>query len=199
MCYFSVISESEQKQLKPKKTDVYFGAFGLFAILICQLIASAFAPGHVQDTGLFRAWTAFAGDHHVWEYYTTELYVDYPPVYLYVLYGIGKLTGLLGISPDTGLYLACIRSIPILFDALTTVFVYRLAEKQVGQNKALVLAALCAVNPAHILNSTVWGQVDSVTTLLAAIMLLCLYKKQVCRPSIRLSMSCSHKFLQTLR
>ncbi len=178
MCYFSVICESDKQQLKPKKSDVHAGAAFLCLLVFGQMVASAYTAGHAQDAGLFRAWTAFANDHHVWEYYTTELYVDYPPVYLYVLYAMGQLTKLLGIDPGSGLYMAFVRSIPILFDGLMAVFVYRLAESRVGQNRALAVAALCAVNPAQILNSTVWGQVDSVTSLLAAVMLLFLYKRE---------------------
>ncbi len=178
MCYFSVICETEKRQLKPKKSDVTMGAVCLGLLLLGQFVVACYAPGHVQDTGLFRAWAAFAQDHPVWEYYATELYVDYPPVYLYVLYFLGKLGQLLGIDTMSGLYLGLIRSVPILFDGLTVLLVYRLAQPRIGQNKALAVAALCAVNPAHILNSSIWGQVDSVTTLLAALMLLFLYRRE---------------------
>ncbi|MBQ2696225.1 MAG: glycosyltransferase family 39 protein [Clostridia bacterium] len=147
-------------------------------LLLLQFVLSGISRGHVQDTGLFRAWTAFAEDHQLREYYTTELYVDYPPVYLYVLFTLGKLLKFLNISPDTGLYLACIRSIPIFFDGLTAFFVYKIGQNRIGQTKALVLALLCAVNPAQMLNSTIWGQIDSVVTFFTAIMLIMLQKKQ---------------------
>ncbi len=176
--YQYVFKEPVTDRSVQKQSYSVSAGLGLLALLFLQSVASGLFPGHVQDTSLFRAWTAFANDHPVWEYYTTELYVDYPPVYLYVLYAIGKLTKWVGISPTSGVYLACIRSIPIIFDGLSALFVYVLALPRLGQKKAIAAGALCALCPIGIFNSTVWGQVDSVTTLLSAIMLLLLYRKR---------------------
>ncbi len=177
-CYGTVFREPATGPLQQKNRLPQAAVLGLFLLFVVQLVLSGRSPGHVQDTSLFRAWTAFANDHSIREYYTTTLYVDYPPVYLYILYVIGKLTALLDVAPASPMYLVCIRSVPILFDGLSALLVYRLAEQKLGQKKALAAAFLCAVNPARILNSSVWGQVDSVTTLLTAVMLLLLYKKK---------------------
>ncbi|MBE7048810.1 MAG: phospholipid carrier-dependent glycosyltransferase [Ruminococcaceae bacterium] len=176
--YFRTIcSPQEDLRTYGAHTSVLAGC-GLIGLFILQLVITGFMPGHIQDTGLFRAWTAFANEHSLWEYYTTELYVDYPPVYLYVLYGIGKLTKLLGIVPTSGLYIVFVRSIPILFDGLTTLCIYVMAKSVIGEKKALVIAFLSAVNPTNILNSTLWGQVDSITAFMVTAMLLLLYKKK---------------------
>ncbi len=178
LCYaFGLRNDANIGQCENKKITMVAGS-SLLGLLLLQVALSGLFPGHLQDTGLFRAWTAFAENHRLREYYTSEVYVDYPPVYLYVLFTLGKLLKLLGVPAESGAYLACIRSIPILFDALTVLFVYHLTQKHLGQKKALVVAVLCALNPAKILNSTVWGQVDSVTALLAAVMLLSLYKRR---------------------
>ena len=178
LCYTFVLCKPLPCELRyNKKLDFIAGPM-LLGLLLLQFAVSGLAPGHVQDTGLFRAWTAFAEAHPVWEYYKTELYVDYPPVYLYILYGLGKLLSLLHVDPASGLYLACIRSIPIVFDGLSTLLIYKIACRRLGQKKALAAALLCAINPARIVNSTIWGQVDSVTTFTTAVMLLALYKKK---------------------
>jgi len=178
LCYTFVFRKTSATELRYGKEMSYVAGLSLLGLLLLQFVLSGISRGHVQDTGLFRAWTAFAEDHQLRDYYTTELYVDYPPVYLYVLFALGKLLKFLNISPDTGLYLACIRSIPIFFDGLTAFFVYKIGQNRIGQTKALALAFLCAVNPAQILNSTIWGQVDSVVTFFTAIMLIMLQKRQ---------------------
>lgn len=156
----------------------YIGVFGLCAVFVLQLCVTAFMPGHVQDSSLFRLWTSMAEEHPIWEYYTTDAYVDYPPVYLYVLFAVGKLAKLFGVDSQSAYYMVCVRFVPILFDALTTLCLYGFARERVGEQKAFLPAFLSAVNPAKLLNSTVWGQIDSVTSFMAAAMLLLLYKKQ---------------------
>lgn len=150
----------------------------LLVLLILQLVITWNLPGHIQDTGLFRAWAAFGDQHAVWEYYTTDLYVDYPPVYLYVLYLIGLVAKVFGVSYDSNGFIVMVRSIPIIFDGITSLFIYRFSKGFVGEKKALLLAVLSAVNPLNILNSTLWGQIDSVTGLMVAVMLIFLYKKK---------------------
>ncbi len=179
ICYFSVFKESEPaKRVKRRSKAPQVGALGLLGLFVLQLCITGTMPGHVQDTALFRLWTSMAEKHHIWEYYTTADYVDYPPVYLYLLFTVGKLAKLFGVDSQSALYLVCIRSIPIFFDALTSLCLYVFARQRVGEKKALLLAFLSAVNPSNIINSTVWGQVDSVTSFMAAAMLLLLYKKQ---------------------
>ena len=90
-CYKFIICEPATDRPLTGRGVPALAGLGLLALLFFQSVASGFFPGHVQDTGLFRAWASFAEDHAVREYYTTDLYVDYPPVYLYVLYALGTL------------------------------------------------------------------------------------------------------------
>jgi len=178
LCYFSVLSEEKNKGLRHKSRTIYSAAIGLCGLFVVQLVLAATIPGHKQDIGLFTQWAAFSESHPIWEYYTTELYVDYPPVYLYVLYLVGSLARLFRIPSDSAQYLSFIKFVPILFDAMTTIFIFRFARSRLGDKKALALAFLSAVNPMNIVNSTIWGQVDSVTTLLCVLMLLFLYQRK---------------------
>lgn len=50
--------------------------------------------------------------------------------------------------------------------------VYRLLRRSLGENVAALLSLLYVLNPAAILNSAAWGQVDSVLTLLLLITLI---------------------------
>lgn len=180
LVYFSTIkTETKPSELGRKfaAKDYLPYALGLLAIFVVQLFAAQILPGHKQDAGLFRAWTSFGNEHHIWEFYKTDLYVDYPPVYLYILFGIGKVAKLFGVAPDSAAYLSFIKFIPILCDAITSIFIFQFARDKVGVRKAAALAFLSAINPANILNSTVWGQVDSFVTLLMLVMLFSLYNR----------------------
>lgn len=177
LCYFSVLCESKSHNFK-NNHSLYPAAVCLCGLFVVQLVVAQLVPGHVQDMGLFTSWASFSDEHAVWEYYTTDLYVDYPPVYLYVLYAVGSVARWFGVAPDSGMYLAFVKFVPILFDALTTAFVFRFSRDYIGDKKALMIAFFSAVNPMNILNSTIWGQVDSVTTFMVAAMLIALYKKR---------------------
>ncbi len=171
------LSHKDVFYVKDRKADVMF-AVGLLLLFLVKFYMAYVLPGHVQDTGLFRAWAAFGEHHSLSEFYKTELYVDYPPVYLYVLFFLGKLLSGLGVSSDGALYMAFVKCVPMLFDALSCLFFYGFCKKRMGAFSALVFTGFLAFSPAAILNSAVWGQIDSVTTLLSLLMLLALSEKR---------------------
>lgn len=179
LAYFSVMKDDGGKSLK-KKTNKSYTEFyvTLGVIFLLQLFFTQYSKGYIQDTGLFRLWTSYGERYKIWEYYTTENYVDYPPVYLCVLYTVGKIASLFGVESNTNLYLCFIRFVPILFDMICSIFIFKFGKDEIGDKNAMTLALLSAVNPANIFNSTVWGQVDSVVTMILVVMLLCLYKKK---------------------
>ena len=47
--------------------------------------------------------------------------------------------------------------------------VYRFSEKRLGSRAALLLCAFYAFNPAVLVDSAAWGQIDSVLTLLLVV------------------------------
>lgn len=182
LAYFSDIKTPLcQKDINDKKLtspEYMKYAAALFAVFAVQLVMACVFEGHKNDIALFKLWTSFGDEHKVWEYYTTEHYVDYPPVYLYILFTMGKIASILGINKDEKIYLAVIKFVPILCDALTTIFVFKFAKNKIGEKKAFTLAWISALNPAFISNSTVWGQVDSFATLIVLALVFALYNKK---------------------
>lgn len=179
LTYFSGIKDSGEKTLKNKEVKSYIPFYVTLGIIfLIQLISTQFSIGYIQDTGLFRLWTSYGEKYKIWEYYTTENYVDYPPVYLCILYTVGKIASLFGVESSSNLYLCFIRFVPILFDMLSSLFIFKFAKDKIGDKNAITLALLSAVNPINIFNSTVWGQVDSVVTMILVGILIALYKKK---------------------
>lgn len=136
----------------------------LGATVAIRLVLAATTKGYAVDVGTFSAWAAHAAEG-LTSFYSPGYFADYPPGYLYVLWGIGKVRLLLNLGFDTPAFLVLLKLPAILADAATVWVLHRLARRYSPDPEALALAALYAFNPAVILDSAVWGQVDGVLTL----------------------------------
>lgn len=134
------------------------------AALLVRVVLAATTRGYQADIATFSAWAVHAADGLA-SFYAPGYFADYPPGYIYVLWLVGKLRSALDL-PFDGPYFSTLLKFPaILADALTVWLFYRLAQRQESAVPPLALAALYAFNPAVILDSSIWGQVDGVLTL----------------------------------
>ena len=145
----------------------------LFTLAFTVRIAAAgLSHGFDNDTACFAAWADrmfLLGPGH---FYSPDFFADYPPGYLYLLYPVGALRALLGIGYYSTAHLILLRLPAILCDLGCGFLLYREAAKRLPGPGPLFLCAAYLLNPAVLLNSSVWGQADSVYTLL--LLLLCL-------------------------
>ena len=141
---------------------------GLFCILffglMLRIVLSGLFLGYPHDISCFTGWSMLLYEDGLSNFYVNEAtFTDYPPGYMYVLYGLGALRSLLGISPEAGVFVMLIKMPAIIFDLAATAFLYK---------KFNVKAALFyCFNPAILINSAVWGQVDAIYTFLILISL----------------------------
>ncbi len=130
------------------------------------------ASGWERDGYWFVTWMRTAVEHGV-SRISEIVWCDYPPGYLYVLKGTGLLwMALTGQPiPADGTLAArfLIKLVPALADLVTAWVLYRLAAPRLSRLAALVVLAAYAYNPALLFNSVVWGQVDSVVSLLVLV------------------------------
>lgn len=153
--------------------------FFLFAAgFLVRLFAAAFSSGHYYDVACFSAWA-----DRMWEvgpahFYTPEIFTDYPPGYMYILYLIGGLRSLFKLSSDTAGGLILIKLPALLCDLGIGWILWKEARKKEDTLQALCLTAAFLFNPFVILNSAVWAQVDSVLTLFILWMVLSLVKQK---------------------
>jgi dolichyl-phosphate-mannose-protein mannosyltransferase len=146
------------------------------ALLVHLLLMPA--PGWERDGYWFVTWMRTAVEHGV-SRVAEIVWCDYPPGYLYVLKGTGLLwIALTGLPiPSDGALAArfLIKLVPALADLTTAWVLYRMAVPRVSRAAALVILAAYAYNPAMLFDSAVWGQVDSVLSLLvlAAVWAVC--------------------------
>lgn len=132
--------------------------------------------GYEPDVQTFKAWAQLAYTEGLPHLYETDVFLDYPPGYMYVLYILAAIQDLFGLDWNGSAMLILIKLPAMLADVLTGYLIYRIANKYMSALPALGLAALYVFNPAVLINSSVWGQVDSVFMLAIAGYLLLLQR-----------------------
>lgn len=143
--------------------------------MIWRIWAAVRFPGFTADVGCFTAW-ASAAAKDLSNFYTSGMFADYPPAYMYVLWLVGKIA----VWGQWSNHLSWLVRIPsILADLATAWMIYRYARKYMSERTALFLAAAYTFNPAVLINAAYWGQVDSFFTLLVVCALLCLHSHRL--------------------
>ncbi len=143
------------------------GLVVLFAVGLAVRLAFAHGEGHVFDMILFRRWAERFADHGPWTFYPQpgeDFFVDYPPGYLYLLWGVVRLARFLGWEALPTYLL----KLPAIIADLGLAFgVMRLAERLTPRVRGIRALAAAAVllNPSVIFVSAVWGQVEAVAGL----------------------------------
>ncbi|MBF0521135.1 MAG: hypothetical protein HQK92_15605 [Nitrospirae bacterium] len=142
----------------------------LFATaLTVRILAAFYIEGYPFDIELFKKWAVYIGQKGIANYYSGEIFADYPPVYVYIIYVIQLLGRIFSIVPDSRLFFVVLKLPAITTDILCAFIIYKTSKQNgLDQSMSVVLSALFLFNPAIIVNSSVWGQVDSVFTLALA-------------------------------
>lgn len=162
---------------RPKEAGTFsnprFPLILLFLAALClRLVAAGLSKGFDADTACFAAWADRIFQIGPGSFYSPDVFTDYPPGYMYLLYPIGALRSLLHLGYYSVPHLILIKLPAILCDLGCGWLIWREAGKKCTTSQALLLCTAYLFNPAVILNSSVWGQVDSVFTF--ALVCLCL-------------------------
>jgi Gpi18-like mannosyltransferase len=138
--------------------------------VMARLILSLLLVGHDTDLGCFLAWSQTVARTGFSGFYTSGVFADYTPGYMYVLWLLGLIPKLTGLSYGGWLYIFIIKLPAIACDLISAYLIYKLAKPRFGERVALGLLTLFALNPVAMFISGGWGQIDSIVALL---MLLC--------------------------
>lgn len=154
------------------------GSFiALFALaFLMRVTAAALSKGFGSDTACFAAWAERLCETGPGEFYSPELFSDYPPGYLYLLWLTGGIRRIFGIGYYSAAHLILLKLPSIFADMACGVLLCREAMGRLSGRHAFFLCAAYLFNPAIVLNSSVWGQVDSLPALFALIMYLSLIR-----------------------
>lgn len=158
-----------------KARDFALWAGGLFlAALVMRLLMGYYSEGFSVDIGTFKSWAYTTNQVGFGEIYQQDIFLDYPPGYLYVLVLLEKLRGVWGLTIEGQAYTLVMKLPSIAADLLCAGVLLWLGKKKLGELSALLAAAAYLFCPAVFVNSAQWGQADSFCTmiLLASVLLL---------------------------
>ncbi|MBO5335970.1 MAG: glycosyltransferase family 39 protein [Lachnospiraceae bacterium] len=150
-----------------------FLIFLFSAGLILRMLLAWFNMGFPNDTACFAGWADRMFQTGPVGFYTSDMFTDYPPGFMYILYLVGAITSFFKLPQYSGAHLLLLKFPAILCDMLCAYVLYRVGTKHKLPCPAWLLSAAYLFNPAILLNSSVWGQADSVYTL--SVVLLCLF------------------------
>jgi dolichyl-phosphate-mannose--protein O-mannosyl transferase len=143
------------------------GVLLALGLLLRLIIAYVFLPGSGfgVDIGSFSAWAIELARNGPWSIYERPIFIDYTPGYLYVLWALGL------VGTATGIDVGQLIKLPaIAADLGLAVAVFALAaDLGASRRAALVAAATVLFVPVTWFNNAVWGQVDSVGTLVLVV------------------------------
>lgn len=178
--YFKSIQYNQsglKQQSKISGKGLIFTFLGV--ALLLRLILSAVTSGHGSDMSCFKAWSNMIFERGFGNFYSSPEFTDYPPGYMYVLYILGGIRKALNLSFDSGMCIMLYKLPAVLCDIVSGYYIYKIASKHFNQKGAALCSAAYIFNPAIIINSAIWGQVDSVFTLAVILMCYLVSEKQL--------------------
>ena len=133
--------------------------------LAVRVVLALTVRGYPNDMSCFEAWADRMFQTGPFRFYVEGYFCDYPPGYMLLLWPVGALRALFGLTGDaTGGWLL-VKLYPIACDFLCALAFYRFAGKRLGSGAAMTLSLVFLFNPACVVDSAMWGQIDSVLTL----------------------------------
>lgn len=169
------------KKIKVNAIDFKFLLSGIFIIgILLRIYSGLLIDGQPFDINIYKRWAAAAANN-LFSVYSNQSSIDYPPVYIYVLAVIGKLSSI----PIFSKYYYLLLKLPsILADIASAYLIYRISNKHISKELGLILSAFYIFNPAVLINSTIWGQADSFFTFIVIIAVFLLSEKKLIFSSV---------------
>jgi dolichyl-phosphate-mannose-protein mannosyltransferase len=156
----------------------------LFLALIVRIWIAVKIRGFQVDIQTFILWADRAVEHGFSGFYQEGVFTDYPPGYIYILYILGSIKALFSWGLDSVSTRLLFKSPAIIADLITAFMIYRIGKAKVGAEIAAGLSMLYAFNPAIIINSAAWGQVDASFTLALILSIIYVSEKRLERASV---------------
>jgi Gpi18-like mannosyltransferase len=153
----------------------------LFCVgFLLRIVLGISLGGYSSDLNLFQSWANSAVNNFS-QFYSGRGSSDYPPLYIYVLYVVGKIASINTLSS----YQTILLKLPsILADMGTAFLLSKLARKYLSAELSILVAAFYIFNPAVFVNSAIWGQVDSFFTLIVLTGIVLLTEQKIMWSSV---------------
>ena len=127
-------------------------------------IVTALLSNNRLDVAEYHRWAMSLQDG-LTTAYNHMPYLDYPPLYIPVLFLKGAIINALALSEPQAFFL--LKSTTMLVDIAACLLLYVLISKRSGLKIALIASLTYAFSPAVLMNSAWWGQTDGQIMFLA--------------------------------
>jgi Gpi18-like mannosyltransferase len=166
------VKDKQMDKAGKRKLKMYLYIIFSFGLLI-RLYFAITTKGHPIDMGDFKYWALLAANNFT-HFYNSKAFTDYPPLYIYILFIIGKITIIFKLASNIMAFNLLIKLPSILADLITAYLLIKLSNKFITQKWGVIIASIYILNPVIIFNSSIWGQIDSlfVMFIISAILLL---------------------------
>jgi len=172
-------------QKKSKLEDRMFTGNGLkltMVITFAFMVAFKYYVGSLgtdlgSDIGAYINWTESLATQGI-RYFYSNTNCIYPCGYMYVLWAVGKLAVLFNVAFDSLAFNLMLKTPVIITEILTALLAYHIAKKRLGEKNAAIISFVMLMNPAVIINTSSWGQMDAVYMLAIVFALYLLEQKR---------------------
>lgn len=148
--------------------------------LVIKLILAGHYEGHKTDMNCFLGWADMIYDNGISNFYHLDAFTDYPPGYMAILWVVEAISRLFSIESYTVAARVMTKLVPILADLGAGYVIWRMAKEKFSEGSSCLLAGLYVLSPIVLMDSSVWGQTDSVFTLCVLLTgWLCMKKKRI--------------------
>ena len=143
---------------------------------IFRLMISMMTPYRI-DMGGYVAWSRYLAQNGPAGLYG-DFHIVYAPFYMYFLWLTGGICKLFSLSASFQAY--AIKLWAVGFEFLGGFLLFKIAEKFNRPKQGLYMALFYVMNPGVFMNSSIWGQFDSIpaTMLLGVLYLFQSYSKE---------------------
>lgn len=149
--------------------------------LLLRMILAVKVFGYGFDIIFFSDWSARMIEYGPSGFYTTDMLTDYPPLYMYVLYIIGRVRAHFHIAQFSAMDLLMLKSPAICCDILCSFLLYWESRKsaKLSEIQSICIMSAYLFHPVVLLDSACWGQVDSLLALFIVVLCICLKNRQL--------------------
>lgn len=176
--------------LTRRRSRWFLAVLMVFAALVRLMVA--YITVHYFDLSFYVDWsTGVTNDFY--GAYNNIGNLDYPPLFLFPLFLTGKVLGVGAVRAFDPYMMLAHKGWQVLFDLAGILLLYRVLRRE-GELAGLAGAAIWAVNPAGILNSSYWGQTDSIMIFLVVLAFLLLEEDRPVWSGVVMAFACLMKF-----
>jgi len=146
----------------------------VFGVVIVRILLTLL-PSHKVDMGGYNYWSHYLAERGFQGFYES-LHVVYAPFYMYLLLISGKIASFFAVSDLSHEFL--IKFWAVLFDFIGGCLIYLIGKKNGKSKLGFWLGIFYILNPAIFINSSIWGQFDSLLATILLAVVYCFYIKR---------------------